>query len=742
MLLSCFLIILWHCAPVYAQQKFNGNFEQLDSTGNPTGWDLTYDKLNKYETKLDSLIKKQGKYSISISSGNLPLQSSAIIYKLDQKYSGKNLILVGNIKTENVSDGTAGMWIRVVGGKDELTFETMDKQQLKGTNDWKEYMITVPYDEINATGIHFGAMLNAKGKMWIDSIRLYLDEVPIHRATILDYAALKDTVLNQASGIDTIITTKNNLKYLALLGQTWGFLKYHHPAIAKGEYNWDAALFRITPSILKAANDKEFSTLLENWIDNLGKVPNCDNCKLEIKSSDIIVKPSYGTLFTNKTFSSSLIAKLKFILNNTSNQKKYYVSQAGAGNPSFDHELIYNHNKYPDAGLRLLALFRYWNMIQYYCPNREIIPSNWNKVLYDFIPELTRASDKLNYVNTLAKLVGTIHDGHAFIDSKVYDQSLGKYRLPIGTKYIDDQLVINNFYSDTLNIKTNLKLGDVLIGINGVKVTNLIKQYLPFIPSSNLESAMRDLPGTYLLRSNEQQFKLEILRDGQLMQVVQNALINNEIDTYLWGPKPHLKPYQLLNKDIGYVLCNMFKVTDMDSIKKQFASTKGMIVDMRNYPVDEMVHSLGKYFKSYSSPFIRMTYGSISHPGNFIKFPAIKNGEAGKESYKGKIVILVNELTQSNAEFVTMAFQSAKNVTVIGSTTAGADGNISIIKLPGGFNTWISGLGVYYPDGTNAQQKGVKIDLLIKPTIAGIKNGEDEVLEKAKSLIVTNNIYK
>ncbi len=731
MLFSSLLLILCHCAPLYAQQKLNGNFEQLDSNGNPTGWDLTYNKLNKYETKLDSLIKKQGKYSVSISSGNLPLQSSAIIYKLDHKYSGKNLILVGNIKTENVSDGSAGMWIRVVGGKDELAFETMDKQQLNGTNDWKEYMITVPYDEINATGIHFGAMLNAKGKMWIDSIRLYLDEVPIDRATVLDYAALKDTLLNQSSGID---------KYLALLGQTWGFLKYHHPAIAKGAFNWDAALFRIIPSVLKATNDKEFSTLLENWIDNLGKVPNCDNCKLEIKASEIILKPSYGTLFTNKTLSSSLVAKLKFILNNTSNRKNYYVSLAGADNPSFDHELIYSNNNYPDAGLRLLALFRYWNIIQYYCPNREIIPSDWNKVLYDFIPELTKASNKLNYANTLAKLVSTIHDGHAFIDSKVYDQSLGKYRLPIGTKYIDDQLVVNNFFSDTLNIKSNLKLGDVLIGINGVKVSNLITQYLPFIPSSNFESSMRDLPGTYLLRSNEQQFKLEILRDGQLMQIVQNALINNEIDTYLWGPKPHLKPYQLLNKDIGYVLCNMFKATDMDSIKKQFASTKGMIVDMRNYPLDEMVHSLGKYFKSYSSPFIRMTYGSISHPGNFIKFPVIKNGETGKESYQGKIVILVNELTQSNAEFVTMAFQSAKNVKVIGSTTAGADGNISIIKLPGGFNTWISGLGVYYPDGTNAQQKGVKIDFIIKPTLTGIKNGVDEVLEKAKSLIVTNTL--
>lgn len=81
-----------------------------------------------------------------------------------------------------------------------------------------------------------------------------------------------------------------------------------------------------------------------------------------------------------------------------------------------------------------------------------------------------------------------------------------------------------------------------------------------------------------------------------------------------------------------------------------------------------------------------------------------------------------------------MAFQSSYNVKVVGSTTAGADGDVSAIDLPGGIQTMISGLGIYYPDGTETQQKGVKIDEFIEPTIKGIKLGKDEVLEKALQL--------
>ena len=110
-------------------------------------------------------------------------------------------------------------------------------------------------------------------------------------------------------------------------------------------------------------------------------------------------------------------------------------------------------------------------------------------------------------------------------------------------------------------------------------------------------------------------------------------------------------------------------------------------------------------------------------------------GNIAKEKFKGKVVVLVNELSQSQAEYTAMAFRAAPNSTVIGSTTAGADGNISRIVLPGGLSTMISGIGVFYPDGSPTQRVGIVPDFEVKPTIQGIKEGRDELLEKAIEII-------
>ena len=78
-----------------------------------------------------------------------------------------------------------------------------------------------------------------------------------------------------------------------------------------------------------------------------------------------------------------------------------------------------------------------------------------------------------------------------------------------------------------------------------------------------------------------------------------------------------------------------------------------------------------------------------------------------------------------------MAFRSAPNATVVGSTTAGADGNVSAIPLPGGLRSMISGIGVFYPDKRPTQRIGIIADIEATPTIQGIRSGRDEVLEVA-----------
>jgi C-terminal processing protease CtpA/Prc len=51
----------------------------------------------------------------------------------------------------------------------------------------------------------------------------------------------------------------------------------------------------------------------------------------------------------------------------------------------------------------------------------------------------------------------------------------------------------------------------------------------------------------------------------------------------------------------------------------------------------------------------------------------------------------------------------------------------------------ISGNGIYYPDGRETQRTGIVPDIEVKPTVQGICEGRDELLEKAVEII--NRIF-
>jgi carboxyl-terminal processing protease len=92
----------------------------------------------------------------------------------------------------------------------------------------------------------------------------------------------------------------------------------------------------------------------------------------------------------------------------------------------------------------------------------------------------------------------------------------------------------------------------------------------------------------------------------------------------------------------------------------------------------------------------------------------LKNGAGNNDSiktYKGLVVILVNEQTQSSAEYTALALRTAPHAVVMGSQTAGADGDMSFVPFPGGFRSPFSGLGIYYPNGTDTQGVGIVPDI-------------------------------
>jgi C-terminal processing protease CtpA/Prc len=142
------------------------------------------------------------------------------------------------------------------------------------------------------------------------------------------------------------------------------------------------------------------------------------------------------------------------------------------------------------------------------------------------------------------------------------------------------------------------------------------------------------------------------------------------------------------------------------------------------------VFALGSLLVDHETPFARFTVADLSNPGAF-HWTAPVLLDPKKPHYWGKVVILVDEVSLSQAEYTTMAFRAAPHAVVVGSSTSGNDGNVSPVALPGGLRTMISGIGVFYPNKRPTQRIGIVPDVEVKPTIAAIRAGRDEVLEEA-----------
>ena len=542
-----------------------------------------------------------------------------------------------------------------------------------------------------------------------------------------------DTEFDEGSKIEISDLSTDKIDDLELLGRVWGFLKYHHPAVTDGKYNWDYELFRVLPDYLNLNEEK--ASLLIDWIDSLGKIKRCNSC--QAVKENAVLKPDLEWIVNR---SKELENKIINIYENRAQGNQHYLEMnRGGGKPNFVTENAYSNMPYPDVGFRLLSLYRYWNIINYFSPYRNVMDKDWDTVLAEYIPVFINAENELEYELAVLKLIGEVQDTHANLygGADKLSEWKGNYYSPIQVRFIQDKLVVTDYFNPELKDEIGLEIGDIITKINGKSIDQILKEKLNYYPASNKPSQLRNISED-ILRSTKNKiniyYRSSINSNDKIKEIELHP--KDSLNLRSWYSKDEGKAsFKMLSSNIGYITLETIKKEDIPIIKKQFDGTKGIIIDIRNYPATYVPYSLGSYFVSSSTPFVKFSKGNVNHPGEFT-FKPFRQIQNEGEAYKGKLVVLVNELTQSQAEFTAMAFRAGNNTTIVGSTTAGADGDVSRFKLPGGLSTAISGIGVYYPDGEETQRVGIVPDIEVNPTIEGIRSRKDEILEKAIEIIL------
>jgi hypothetical protein len=400
-------------------------------------------------------------------------------------------------------------------------------------------------------------------------------------------------------------------------------------------------------------------------------------------------------------------------------------------------EKAYAQMEFPGSEYRLLALFRFWTAINYLYPYKDLIGGDWNEILPRYIPKFEADKSALEYQTTVREMVTEIHDSHGFVRGTTkIDEKLGNFVIPVMTSYINGQSVVTKLLDD----KTGVKVGDVVVAIDGESVERR-REYLARIHATSSPQAFNAKLTSFHMMRRAQQGRANLTlkgADGRVREVQVTQLFSirdPKTDELFHRSTPVI---QVLPSGFGYVDLDRLPLADVDKMFETIKNTPATIFDMRGYPngtapeiaprLTTRKNVIGALF---SRPIVEATGLGIGWLGNPTYTFSQPLPEPKGDIYKGKVVMLIDGNAGSQAEHLCLAFESAADVTFIGTPTAGVNGDITNIVVPGNIVIYFSGHSVRHADGRQLQRVGIQPTIKVEPTIRGTREGRDEILEAA-----------
>lgn len=498
----------------------------------------------------------------------------------------------------------------------------------------------------------------------------------------------------------------------------WGFAKYHHPAFASRSINADAEYFCLLNEVLQAPDSMKNDICLK-WISGLG--PYAIRDKEDDENIETFNDFNWisDSLHLGKALSDSLMR-----LRNADPENNRYVKQTPV-NVSYI-ETQYSDIPKDDVAYRLLGVAKFWNAVDSYSPNRNLTDRPWDDVLAEY---MALAFDRsISFSALYSRMVSELCDTHV---NSWYVPIFGGRFVPLMCQFAEDRL----FVTDTCSlVPNNFEIGDEIILIDSVSPIKRLDELAPYIPHSNRSSLLRD--GSYAtLLTAKNEACVEYVRGGKtyttmISSVDGSKFVNRRFSSQNTSTKPGFKE---VAGGIGYINISNLTCKDEQDLENFLASCDKLIIDLRAYPAEyDVLHKLlPTFFFSQAREAAEVLLPQAHRPGSFIRTTVSTRKTSDPDKlYKGKVVLLVNAHSQSMSEYFTMFLQTIPGSVTVGSQTAGADGDVTRIQLPyASFN--ITGAGICYPDGTNAQRNGVKIDKVVEPSAEGMIRGVDEQLQVA-----------
>lgn len=390
---------------------------------------------------------------------------------------------------------------------------------------------------------------------------------------------------------------------------------------------------------------------------------------------------------------------------------------------------------------KIAGLSKCWAEAKYNFANFDLVPNlNWDSVYQAYIPKVVATNTTEAYYNVLRNFYQHLRDGHTAVRLPWgYYQALNGV-LPLEVRWIEGKAVVTK---NTSKVKEDaaIRPGMELVAFDGVPLQQYIRQHIsPVVSFSTPHDSTERIYRHHLLVGKAGTTAALTFRTEGGREFTQ-TLTRTPVEKY-WAPYP-LATFKVLKGNIGYLQLNSFNdakvVAIFDSLFAAISKTDALIIDIRNNGGGNGGNGFEILGCLTDQPFypgkaaIRQ-YKPVGRSWSGIESIQVEGSDW--KPYKGKhynkpIAVLTGAATYSAAEDFLTAFRSIKRGKLFGQPTGGSTGQPVFFTLPGGGTGYVCSKRDFFSDGLEFVGIGIQPDVPVTPTLKGVKEGRDEVLDAA-----------
>jgi carboxyl-terminal processing protease len=385
------------------------------------------------------------------------------------------------------------------------------------------------------------------------------------------------------------------------------------------------------------------------------------------------------------------------------------------------------------------TLEKAWNTINDTYYDTTFNGVNWKEVKTKYERLLTEVKTNQDLTDLLNRMVGELKVSHLKVIPPDRLRIMGN--IPndlskIGTVTIDlrmtdnSEIVVTNVNEKSTAERAGIRKGYVIKKVDGKTIEEIVDEHKKRGGFNLRDEIVAVRAVTTKLGGNvDKKVSLTVIDESDKEKTV-------EVERQSMGLGGNLSggitfESKELNDDVGYIRFNRFMgdlPNKFESAIKKFKDKKAVIIDLRGNPGGIGNHTtaiaamLDKEKRSLGSSQYRYNKQEFAFEGN-------------DKSYKGKVLILIDELSGSSSEVFAGGMQANSRATIIGQNSAGAVLPSTTQLLPYGGVLQFAVGDFKTPNGKTLEGKGVVPDVEVKLTRRDLLAGKDLAIETALKLV-------